>query len=114
LATQQAELQAAQLDLSAQLATAEDERANLVAQKEAAEQAAAEAAGNILQPADHQRADCRSDIAGSVDYRDTDSSGAQADRLIRSGPKNGHCAKRSGRSHHDPQQLDQVVIGGRS
>ena len=44
LATQQAELQAAQLDLSAQLATAEDERANLVAQKEAAEQAAAEAA----------------------------------------------------------------------
>lgn len=44
MATQQAELEAAQLNLSAQLATAEDERASLVAQKEEAERAAAEAA----------------------------------------------------------------------
>ena len=44
LATQQAELQVAQLNLSAQLATAEDEKASLVSQKETAEQAAQAAA----------------------------------------------------------------------
>ena len=42
-------------------------------------QAAAEAAGNILQPADHKGAERRSDITRRVDHRDADCSGAQAD-----------------------------------
>lgn len=44
LTTKQAELQVAQLELASQLATAEEERANLVSQKAAAEEAARQAA----------------------------------------------------------------------
>lgn len=44
LTTKQAELQVAQLELASQLATAEEERANLVSQKVAAEEAARQAA----------------------------------------------------------------------
>lgn len=56
-------------------------------------QSTVKAAGQIFQPADHKRTQSRTDIASSVDHRNTDRACPQADGLIRCCPENCHCAE---------------------